>query len=158
MWIKTYFCDLKQLPNLWLACNSYCVLSYSFVSHRRMQTQFHWQLLWKWQPSVVPPKEENRQENAFYCFISAWVNCMPMISAFTMPVEMHKKNTVLGKMYICGPSPQAALTNQVRFYAFQKFSYLNKAIMFWVLPLTIAAQVSTHMIAESREGWGKLSI
>lgn len=77
---------------------------------------------------------------------------MPMISAFTMPVEMHKKNTVLGKMYICGPSPQAALTNQVRFYAFQKFSYLNKAIMFWVLLLTIAAQVSTHMIAESREG------
>lgn len=83
---------------------------------------------------------------------------MTMISALTVPVEMHKKNTILGKMYTCGPSPQAALINQVRFYAFQNFSYLNKAIMFWLLPLTIAAQLSTHMMVEGREGWGKLSI
>lgn len=75
-----------------------------------------------------------------------------MISALTVPVEMHKKNTVLGKKYICGPSPQAAPKNQVRFYAFQKFSYPNKAIIFWLLPPTIAAQVSTHVIGEGRKG------
>lgn len=158
MWIKTFFCDLKRLPNLWLVCNYYCVLSHSFVSHKRRQTQFHWQLLWKRQSSVAPPKEENRQETAFHCFISAWVNCTPVISALTVPVEMHKKNTVPCKIYICGPCPQAALTNRVRVYAFQKFGYLNKAIIFWLLPQTVAAQVSAHVIAEGRGGWGKLSI
>lgn len=118
-----------------------------------MQTQFHWQLLWKQQPSVAPPKEENGQETAFHYFISALINCMPMISALTVPVEMHKKNTVLGKMYMCDPRPQAALTNQVRFYAFQKFSYLNQATGFWLLPIAIAEQESTHTAAEGREGW-----
>lgn len=78
---------------------------------------------------------------------------MPMISALTVPVEMHKKNTVIGKMHMCGPHPQAALTNQVRFYAFHKFSYLNQATGFWLLPITIAEQESTHMAAEGREGW-----
>lgn len=77
-----------------------------------------------------------------------------MISALTVSAEMHKKNTVLGKMYICGPLPQATLTNQVRFYAFLKFRYLNKANGFWLLLITIAEQVSTHPAAEGREGWG----
>lgn len=92
--------------------------------------------------------------------ISAWANCTPVhfVPVLIVPVEMHKKNTVLGNTNIWGPCPQAALTDQVRGYAFQEFTYLNKAIMFWLLPLTMPAQVSSHIIAGGRERWGKLNI
>lgn len=53
------------------------------------------------QPSVVPTEEENRQETALH--------------HNTLPVEMHMKNTVPGKMYLCGPSPQAELKTHFKF-------------------------------------------
>lgn len=61
------------------------------------------------------------------------------ISALTVPIEMHKNNTILGKnaMHICEPSPHAALTRPVRVYAFQRFNYLNKAIRFYLISLTV---------------------
>lgn len=150
------YTDPKQLPHLWLVCNFYSVLSCSLVWYKRMQTPFHWQLLWKHSP--LQHLLEKKTGKRLLFLISAWVNSTPRISALTVPVEMPRKNTVPGKMYRCGPSPQAELTIHFRFEPFQKFSCLNKAIMFWLLAPAIAAQVSIHMIAERREEWCKLNI